>query len=127
MTWEIIQRVTLIHAGFLLAVVIGVVRVRFQIGGNLPVAIQLDTVNVGFADVKIFIHGIRFVAVHFALVSGRGFADGLLGDFVLELGIEDGAVQRHGFSGPVQARFGVDAFLRFQIVITHGQERIRRR
>ncbi|MNT52694.1 hypothetical protein D3C72_1897320 [compost metagenome] len=122
----VVQRVAFIHTRFLLAVVVGVVRVRFQILSDLPVAIQLDTVNIRFADVKVFIDGIGFITVHFALVGGGGFANRLLGDFVLKLGVEDGAVQRYGFPGPVEARFGVEAFLWFQIVVTHGQERIGR-
>ena len=90
----IVERVAFVNAAFLFAVVPGVVSVGFYIGGNLPVCIQFYTVYIRLADVEVFTDGIRVVAVDGALVRRRGFTNSLFSNFVFELRIEDGAVER---------------------------------
>ena len=113
MAWVIVQRVAFVDAAFLLAVVVGVVGIGFDVGANLPVGVELDAVDIGFANVKVFTHRVGVVAIDRALVGRRGFTNGLFRNLVFELRIEHGAIERQHIARPVQTQLRVNAFLRF--------------
>ncbi|MNP67302.1 hypothetical protein D3C76_1631190 [compost metagenome] len=90
---EVIQRITLVDAVFLFTLVKRIVCAEVQTVGRLPIGIELHTVDIGLADIEIFINGIGVIAVNHARVILTRLADVNFCDFVLEVGIKHRGVE----------------------------------
>jgi hypothetical protein len=102
----------------LLAVGVGIVCVSLQSWSDLPVGIQLQTIDFRIADVEILGHFFSFITVVNTLLRGSCGADGVVADLVFKFGEKRGGIQRQCILLPVDAQLGVDALLWLQVIVT---------
>src|SRR5690606_13702085 len=119
------QGQTVVEAALLGRVRVGVAGLERQLVRRLPAPAQFDAPNAGAVDavrvveliqrVLVPAHDlVRYVAD--AVVVDVGTAHAVVGDLVLEVGAEDGRVQRQGRGRPPQgADLIVDAAFRLQV------------